>query len=93
MIKSFRHKGLRLFFEMGASHGIHAAHVEKVRRILSRLNHAEGPSDMNIPGWKMHALKGGELRSHYSVWVSANWRITFTFEEKNAVFVDYQDYH
>ncbi len=93
MIKSFRHKGLRLFFETGAVTGIQAAHVERLRRILGRLNHAKEPSGMNIPGWKLHPLKGGELRGHYSVSVSANWRVTFAFEDSHAVFVDYQDYH
>ena len=47
---------------------------------------------MNLPGWKLHPL-GGDLAGHYSVWVNANWRVTFTFEGTNAVLVDYQDYH
>ena len=51
-----------------------------------------GPSDMNIPGWKMHPLRGA-LAGHYAVWVSGNWRLTFAFEGIHAVLVDYQDYH
>jgi proteic killer suppression protein len=48
---------------------------------------------MNLPGWGLHPLKGQELKGHFSVWVSANWRLTFTFDGMDAVLVDYQDYH
>ena len=47
---------------------------------------------MRAPGWKLHALKGG-LKGHWAVWIDGNWRLTFTFEGKDAVLVDYQDYH
>ena len=47
---------------------------------------------MQWPGWRCHALRG-ELEGHWAVSVSGNWRLTFTFEGKNAVLVDYQDYH
>lgn len=55
------------------------------------LDAASHASDMDLPGWKLHPLKGA--RGHWSVWVSANWRLTFTFEGEDAVLVDYQDYH
>jgi proteic killer suppression protein len=48
---------------------------------------------MNLPGWKLHPLKGRELKGHFSVWVSGNWRMTFKFDGTDAVLVDYQDYH
>ena len=48
---------------------------------------------MNVPGWKLHPLKGAGLKAHWSVWVNGNWRLTFTFEGEDAVLVDYQDYH
>ena len=48
---------------------------------------------MNLPGWGLHPLKGRELKGYFSVWVSGNWRMTFTFEGADAVLVDYQGYH
>ena len=92
MIKSFRHKGLKLFFENGSKAGINPAHAAKLARQLSRLNVANGESDMNVPGWGLHALQGN-LQNHWSISVSGNWRMTFTFEGTDAVLVDYQDYH
>jgi proteic killer suppression protein len=92
MIKSFRHKGLKLFFENGSKAGINAAHAAKLARQLSRLNVANGDSDMNVPGWGLHALQGN-LQNHWSISVNGNWRMTFTFEGTDAVLVDYQDYH
>ena len=47
---------------------------------------------MNAPGWKLHPLKGDHV-GHWSVWVNGNWRLTFTFENGDAVLVDYKDYH
>ena len=59
MIKSFRHKGLKRFFETGSKAGIQAAHAAKLSRQLSRLNQAKAPGDMNVPGWKLHPLESG----------------------------------
>jgi proteic killer suppression protein len=92
MIKSFRYKGLKLFFENRSKAGINAAHAAKLARQLSRLNVANGDSDMNVPGWGLHALQGN-LQNHWSISVNGNWRMTFTFEGTDAVLVDYQDYH
>lgn len=92
MIQNFRHKGLRLFFETGSTVGIQAAHASKLRRMLLVLNMATTAQDMNHVGWRLHALKG-ELSGHWSVWVSGNWRLTFTFVGEDAELVDYQDYH
>ena len=92
MIKSFRHKGLKLFFENGSKAGINPAHAAKLARQLSRLNVATGESDMNVPGWGLHALQGN-LQNHWSISVNGNWRMTFTFEGTDVVLVDYQDYH
>jgi proteic killer suppression protein len=47
---------------------------------------------MNVPGWKLHALKG-DLEGHWAVWVNGNWRLAFRFEGEDAVLVDYRDYH
>ena len=92
MIKSFRHKGLEAFFERGSKAGIPTAHASKLGRQLARLDQAQTPQDMNLPGWKLHPL-GGALAGYWSVWVNGNWRMTFTFDGQDAVLVDYQDYH
>ncbi len=92
MIRSFRHKGVERFFLEGTRAGIQAAHAAKLARQLQRLDVARRPQDMNIPGWRLHPLRG-EFKGHWSVRVSGNWRLTFTFEGDDAVLVDYQDYH
>lgn len=92
MIKAFRHKGLKDFFENGSKAGIRPDHASKLSRLLLRLDIAKRPADMNLPGWRLHALEG-ELAGHYSVTVNGNWRLTFMFDGEDAVLVDYQDYH
>ena len=92
MIKTFRHKGLERFFREGSKAGIQPQHAKRLRLQLGRLDAAKGPADMNLPGWKCHALTH-DLKGLWSVWVSGNWRLTFTFEGSDAVLVDYQDYH
>jgi len=89
VIKSFRHKGLRAFFETDRRAGIQPHHAARLKRQLARLDLATSVNDMNVPGWKLHPLSTG----HWSVWVSGNWRMTFTFEGTDAVLVDYLDYH
>jgi toxin HigB-1 len=93
MINSFHHKGLKVFFESGSMAGIQAAHAPRLVRMLNRLNEASKAQDMNLPGWRLHPLKGRDLKGHFSVWVNGNWRMTFTFDGTDAVLVDYQDYH
>lgn len=90
MIKHIRHKGLQRFFETGSKAGIQAAHAPKLRRRMARLDVATSPQVMNLPGWKPHPL-AGDLAGHGAVWVSGNWRLTFTFDGEDAVLVDYQD--
>lgn len=92
MIKSFKHKGIKLFFEKGSTAGIQVSHAPKLAAMLRRLNAARTAKDMNLPGWGLHPLKG-DLRGHFSVWVSGNWRLTFRFDGEDAELVDYQDYH
>ena len=92
MIKSFRHKGLEAFFLTGKRGGVQPHHAEKLRRQLARLNVAKNGQDMNVPGWRLHALTG-DLNGHFSVTVNGNWRLTFVFEGEDAVLVDYRDYH
>lgn len=92
MIKEFRHKGLKKFFETGSKAGIQPKHANRLRIQLGLLDVAAKPSDMDIPGWELHSLKG-DLAEHWSIWVSGNWRLTFAFDGEDAVLVDYQDYH
>ena len=92
MIRSFRHKGLRLLFEAGNSRGVLAAHAQRIVDILDLLNAAAKPGDMNFPGSFLHPLKG-KLKGSWAVRVSGNWRIIFRFEKGDAFDVDYLDYH
>jgi proteic killer suppression protein len=92
MIKSFKHKGIKLFFETGSKAGIQANHSSKLARQLSLLNNAKSPDEMNLPGWRFHPLSH-DLHHHYAIWVDQNWRLTFKFDGEDAELVDYQDYH
>ena len=92
MIKSFRHKGLEKFFKTGSKAGIQPQHASRLRLQLTALEHATNPKDMNAPGWRLHRLSGN-LSGFYSVMVSGNWRLIFRFEDKEALDVDYVDYH
>lgn len=92
MIKTFRHKGLQAFFEKGSKAGIQPSHASRLKRQLAALNRACGAEDMNVPGWGLHPL-AGTLEQHYAVTVNGNWRLTFKFEDGDAVLVNYLDYH
>jgi proteic killer suppression protein len=92
VIKTFKHKGLERFFRDGSKAGIQPKHERRLRLQLARLDAARSAQDMDLPGWRWHALKGG-LKGHWAVFVEKNWRLTFTFEAEDAVLVDYQDYH
>ncbi len=92
MITSIRHKGLQRFFETGSKQGIQPKHASKLLVQLTVLNEAVAAEEMDIAGWNWHELKG-DLRGRWSVKVNGNWRLTFEFEDQNAVLVDYEDYH
>ena len=92
MIKTFAHKGIEAFFRKGTRAGIQTVHAARLARQLAQLNQALAPSDMNLPGWRLHSLSGA-LEGHWAVTVSGNWRLTFRFEAGDAILVDYQDYH
>ena len=92
MIKSFRHKGLERYFLSGSKSGIQPVHAKRLRLQLAKLDSAKTADDMDLPGWKLHAMKG-DLKDHWAVWVDQNWRMTFTFDGEDAVLVDYQNYH
>ena len=92
MIKTFRHKGLKRFFESGSTAGIQSKHSKRLRMQLAALDTAFVIEDMDIPGFRMHPLKG-QAKGRWSVWVSGNWRITFEFRDGNGYVLDYEDYH
>jgi toxin HigB-1 len=92
VIISFRHKGLEVFYRTGTTRGIQADHASKLTRILAALDSAAGAEDMNLPGYRLHRLKG-KLKGHWSVWVNGNWRVTFGFVGNDVELVDYVDYH
>jgi proteic killer suppression protein len=92
VIKSFLHKGLESYFRCGSKAGIQPAHAKRLRLQLAALDGVIGPQGMNLPGWKLHPLTG-RLAGHWAVTVNGNWRLTFRFDEQDAILVDYQDYH
>lgn len=92
MLRGFKHKGLGRFFESGTKSGIQAQHADRLRLILGLLSAATAPTDLALPGLKLHRLKG-ERKGTWAVSVSGNWRITFSFSGKDADEVDYEDYH
>lgn len=91
MIRSFRHKGLDRYFTKSGRKGIDAKQEPRIRRILDRLDAATRPEDMNLPGFQFHPLRGTPKR--YAVSVSGNWRITFGFQDGDAIEIDLEDYH
>ena len=92
MIKSFRHSGLKELYEEGRSARVAQGNVLKLLRILTALDRSSSSSGMDIPGFRLHPLKG-RMKGLYAVSVSANWRVTFRFKDGHAVDVDYLDYH
>ena len=92
MIKRFRHRGLKRLFEDDDRSGINSEHADKVARILAQLQRSAKPDDMDLPGFRLHPLKG-ELAGFWSVTIRANWRIIFRFEDSDVTDVDLVDYH
>jgi len=92
MIRSIRHKGLKRLYEDDDPRGVIAEHLMKLRDILARLDAAGTVGDMDLPGFKLHPLKG-ELKGRWAVTVRANWRVIFRFADRDALDVDYVDYH
>jgi proteic killer suppression protein len=92
MIKSFSHKGLEDFFFDGTKKGIQPKHADKIADILDRLDAATLIRDVNFPGSGLHLLEPRK-KGEWAIKVSANWRITFRFEESDVYEVDNEDYH
>lgn len=92
VIVSFRHKGLEALYRNDSIRGVRADHADKLRRILSALDVAQGPRDLDIPGFGTHELRG-KLAGRWSINVSGNWRVTFRFVDADVELLDYEDYH
>jgi len=92
VIRSIRHRGLRRLYEDDDARGLFAEHVPMLRDILARLDAAATVSDMNLPGFRLHPLKGSR-KGFWAVTVRANWRVVFRFTDGEARDVDYVDYH
>ena len=88
----FKHKGFERFFPTGSKAGIQAAHAPKRGRLLTTLNRAKSPDDMNQPGSRLHELER-KRKACWSVQVNGNWRLTFEFDGEDTILVDYEDYH
>lgn len=92
MIRNFKHKGLRLLYEEGNAKQVQFEHINKLKNILARLDAAFSPEDLDLPGFRLHQLKGSRT-GIWSVTVRANWRVTFRFVGEHVVDVNYEDYH
>ena len=92
MIRSFKHRGLKRLYEDGDGKGIRQDLVDTVQEILTVLDGAKAAQDLNLSGYRLHALKGN-LKGLWSVTVRANWRMTFRIEHGEILDVDYEDYH
>jgi len=92
MIKTFRHKGLKRLFERDNPSGVRTDLVRRIKDVLAHLDLALLPSDLDLPGYRLHPLQG-ELKGYWSVTLSGNWRIIFRLEDGDAFDVDLVDYH
>lgn len=92
MIRSFRHRGLKALYEGRTGKRVAPQHLVRLRDILAVLDRARKPEDMDLPGFRLHPLKGA-LKGNWAVMVSGNWRVTFRMEAGEVYDVDYLDYH
>ncbi len=92
MIRTFRHKGLKRLFERDNASGLRADQVARIKDALAHLDRSLKPTDLDLPGYRLHALKG-DMKGFWSITISGNWRIVFRFEDGDALDVDLIDYH
>ena len=85
-------RGLKALYDGRTARRVATGHVQKLTDILAALDRSRGPDGMDLPGVRLHSLKG-EMKGHYAVSVSGDWRVTFRFEDGSAVDIDYVDYH
>jgi proteic killer suppression protein len=92
VIKTFRHRGLKALFERGDPSNVRADQAGRIADVLAHLDRAQRPSDIDLPGYRLHRLKG-DRKGVWSVSISGNWRIVFRFENGDAFDADLVDYH
>ena len=92
MIRSFRHRGLKRLYERSDRSRVRADQAERLALALADLDDARKPSDLDLPGYRLHPLKG-DLKSFWSISISGNWRIVFRFDDGDVYDVDLIDYH
>lgn len=92
MIKTFAHKGLGRLHSADDHRGVRADHADKLRRILARLDASAALADMDLPGYRLHPLRGS-LAGFHAVTVNGNWRVIFRLVDGHAFDVNYVDYH
>jgi len=92
MIKSFKHKGIKKFYDSGSKRSINAQHAPRLRMQLAALDSAVTIEDLNLPGYRLHQLRG-DRQGIWSISVSGNWRLTFEFHEGDVYVLNYEDYH
>ena len=92
MIASFKHRGLKRFYDQGDAKKIAPDHRRKIADILTALDSAQEIEDLNLATFHLHPLTG-DRKGTWSVTIRANWRITFEFNNGKAYNVDYEDYH
>ena len=92
MIQTIRHRGLKRLYERGDASGVRTDQVTRMSDVLAHLDAAQKPSDLALPGYRLHPLKG-DYKGWWSVTISGNWRIIFRFEDGDAFDVDVVDYH
>ncbi|MGH9805707.1 MAG: type II toxin-antitoxin system RelE/ParE family toxin [Terriglobia bacterium] len=92
MIRRVRHRGLRRLYEDDDRREVNREHADKIARMLARLDAATRPEQLDIPGFRLHPLRG-DLAGYLGITVRANWRIVFRFEQGDATDVDLVDYH
>jgi proteic killer suppression protein len=92
VIRSIRHRGLRLLYERGERRGVPARRADQLEVILALLDIARSPADLRLPGFRLHRLQG-RLADLWSISVSGNWRIVFRWEDGDVYDVDLVDYH
>jgi toxin HigB-1 len=92
VVRTFRHRGLRRLFQDGDAGKIRADQLKRIADVLSHLDTAVRPADVDLPGYRLHPLKG-DLKGYWSVSISGNWRVVFRFEDDDVFDVDLVDYH
>ena len=92
MIESFKHRGLKRLYEQDDGSKVRPDQLERIKDVLFHLDHAKDVRDLDLPGYRLHALKG-DLKGYWSVRISGNWRIVFRFEDGAALEVGLVDYH